>query len=173
MAASAPLIPRLAAEGPVVTDGAWGTQLQARGLSTGEQADFWNLTHPERVEEVARSYAEAGSRIVLTNTFQANRVAARKQPEVDRIAEVNRAGVEISRRGAGERALVFASMGPTGKMLMMGDTSEAEIHEALGQPAEAARHYAAFVEMWRNADPELQPIVDDIKSRIASLVAER
>jgi 5-methyltetrahydrofolate--homocysteine methyltransferase len=53
----------------VVTDGAWGTQLQAQGLPTGGCPDAWNLCHPDRVEAVARAYVEAGSQIVLTNTF--------------------------------------------------------------------------------------------------------
>ena len=65
----------MTAVGPVLVDGAWGTELQARGLMIGESADAWNLDRPERVEEVARDYAAAGSRVILTNTFQANRIA--------------------------------------------------------------------------------------------------
>ena len=64
-----PLIEELMAAAPVLTDGAWGTELQARGLEAGEMGDFWNLSHPERVEEVARAYVEAGSRVILTNTL--------------------------------------------------------------------------------------------------------
>lgn len=130
-------IDRLASEAPVLTDGAWGTQLQARGLAPGEQADFWNLTHPEAVQQVASGYVEAGSRVILTNTFQANRIAAHRHPDVDRIADVNRAGVEISRRAAGDRAMVFASMGPTGKLLMEGRTPAGEIAEAFSEQAAA------------------------------------
>ena len=48
------LLEKLLASGPVLTDGAWGTELQARGLAVGEFPDAWNLTHPERVEEVVR-----------------------------------------------------------------------------------------------------------------------
>ena len=58
MTASA-LIDKLAATGPVLTDGAWGTQLQAHGLPAGEVGDFWNLAHPERVELVARAFVGA------------------------------------------------------------------------------------------------------------------
>ncbi|MGO9895861.1 MAG: homocysteine S-methyltransferase family protein [Bryobacteraceae bacterium] len=60
------------AGGLLITDGAWGTELQARGLDPGVAPDTWNLTHPERVEAVARAYVEAGSQVVLTNTFRAN-----------------------------------------------------------------------------------------------------
>ena len=70
-----PLIQQLVAQGPVLTDGAWGTEFQARGLEAGECPDHWNLTHPDRVEEVARAYVEAGSQVILTNTFRSNRIA--------------------------------------------------------------------------------------------------
>ena len=56
-----PTLEKLLAGGPVVTDGAWGTQLQARGLPVGACPDAWNLSHPDKVEEVARAYVEAGS----------------------------------------------------------------------------------------------------------------
>src|ERR1019366_8437030 len=63
------------AGGPLISDGAWGTQLQARGLDPGAAPDTWNLTHPELVEAVARAYVEAGSQVILTNTFRANAIA--------------------------------------------------------------------------------------------------
>src|SRR5512133_2051843 len=100
---------RLVAAAPVITDGAWGTQLQARGLEIGECPDAWNLLHPEKVEDVARAYVDAGSQVILTNTFRANAVALAGSEWAGRIAEINRAGVEISRRAANGRAAVFAS----------------------------------------------------------------
>lgn len=118
------LIEKLTATGPVLTDGAWGTQLQMRGLPPGKVGDFWNLAYPERVEAVARAYVDAGSQLILTNTFRANRIALERYPERDRVAELNRAGVEISRRAAAGRALVFASIGPSGKLLMRREVSE-------------------------------------------------
>jgi 5-methyltetrahydrofolate--homocysteine methyltransferase len=135
--AAASLIDRLIAEGPVLTDGAWGTELQARGLPPGELGDVWNLSHAERVEEVARAYVDAGSRIILTNTFRANRVALERHREDARGAAINRAGVEISRRAARERALVFASIGPSGKLLMAGDVTEAQLVSAFTEQAQA------------------------------------
>lgn len=134
-----PLIADLLAHGPVVTDGAWGTQLQARGLGLGEFPDAWNLVHPERVEEVARGYVEAGSRILLTNTFGANRIRlAEQDPSIaGRVTEINRCGVEISRRGAGDRAKVFASIGPTGKLLLSGEVMPGEMMVAFAEQAQA------------------------------------
>jgi len=113
--------------GPVLTDGAWGTQLQAMGLDSGECPDAWNLIHAERVEVVARAYVDAGSQVILTNTFGANGLRLGMHGLGDQVAEINRAGVEISRRAAGVRVRVFASIGPTGKLLAMGETSEAEL----------------------------------------------
>ena len=135
--AAGSLIGELTAAGPVLTDGAWGTEMQARGLAAGETPDFWNLSHPDRVEQVARAYVTAGSQVVLTNTFRANRIALARHPDVERIAEVNRAGVEISRRAAGDEARVFASIGPCGKLLMTGEVDEAALRAAFAEQAQA------------------------------------
>lgn len=131
------LVQSLLASGPVLTDGAWGTQLQQRGLAPGECPDAWNLTHPERVEEVARAYAEAGSRVILTNTFGANRLRLAESGLAGSIVEINRRGVEISRRGAVGGARVFASIGPSGKMLMAGDVTVEELQAAFAEQARA------------------------------------
>jgi methionine synthase I (cobalamin-dependent) len=120
------------ADGLLITDGAWGTELQARGLPPGTIPDTWNLTYPEKVEEVARAYAEAGSQIILTNTFRANAVA---MPDAD-LDAINRAGVEISRRAAGQ-ARVFASIGPTGKMLVSGEVSRDQLSAAFAAQAKS------------------------------------
>jgi 5-methyltetrahydrofolate--homocysteine methyltransferase len=115
---------KLMSAGPVVTDGAWGTQLQQRGLPIGACPDAWNLTQPDKVAEVALAYVEAGSQIILTNTFGANRFILARHNLADKVAEVNRAGVDISRRAASGRAAVVASVGPSGVMLMMGQVTE-------------------------------------------------
>ncbi|HEV2487485.1 MAG TPA: homocysteine S-methyltransferase family protein [Terracidiphilus sp.] len=106
--------------GLMISDGAWGTQLQARGLASGTTPDTWNLTHAEQVESVARAYVEAGSQVILTNTFRANAVAMHSSTEAE-LDAINRAGVAISKQAAGKQALVFASIGPTGKILMSGE----------------------------------------------------
>ncbi|MGD0947825.1 MAG: homocysteine S-methyltransferase family protein [Candidatus Binatia bacterium] len=130
------LIDDLVAEAPVLTDGAWGTELQRRGLPAGEIGDLWNLSHPEHVEEVARAYVDAGSRIILTNTFRANRIALERCREESHVEEINRAGVAISRRASAGRAMVFASIGPSGKMLMTSDVDEAQLTAAFSEQSE-------------------------------------
>ena len=132
-----PTLEKLVASGPVVTDGAWGTQLQQQGLPMGACPDAWNLERPEAVEEVARAYVEAGSRVILTNTFGANRFILARHGLAEQAAEINRAGVEISRRAAAGRALVFASLGPSGVMLLMGEMSEEDLQAAFAQQAQA------------------------------------
>jgi len=132
-----PLIQKLAASAPVLTDGAWGTQLQGRRLEPGTCPDTWNLLHPDWVEEIGRAYLEAGSRVILTNTFRGNRVALAHYGIANKAVEINRAGVEISRRAANGRAYVFASMGPVGKLLISGEVTEKEIRAAFEEQANA------------------------------------
>ena len=126
---------QMAAQGPVVTDGAWGTQMQARGLGLGEFPDAWNLTHPDRVGEVARAYVEAGSQIVLTNTFGANRLRLAEAGLTDQVAAINQRGAAISREAAAGRARVAGSIGPTGKLLMLGEVTPEQWSEAFAEQA--------------------------------------
>jgi len=150
-----PTIEKLIARGAVVTDGAWGTQLQERGLAIGEFPDAWNLTHPRIVSEVAHAYVNAGSRVILANTFGANRVRLAENSLADRVVEINQRGVEISKTAAAGNALVFASIGPTGKLLMNGDITPAEMQSAFGEQAAALAQGGAdaFV-VETMADPE-------------------
>ena len=122
---------------PVVTDGAWGTELQKLGLAPGEHPDLWNLSHPDRVEEVAARYVEAGSDVILTNTFRSNRIALGTHAGEADVAALNARGVEISRRAAGGRARVFASVGPSGRMLMAGEVTEEELTAAFTEQCHA------------------------------------
>jgi 5-methyltetrahydrofolate--homocysteine methyltransferase len=123
--------------GHVITDGAWGTEFQKRGLAIGEPADSWNLTRPEDVEAVAEAYVEAGSRVILTNTFRGNPVALSASGLADRAGEINRKGAELSRKVAGAAARVFASAGPTGKVLATGEIDARAVLAAFKLQAEA------------------------------------
>ncbi|MBZ5544155.1 MAG: homocysteine S-methyltransferase family protein [Acidobacteriia bacterium] len=131
-----PLLQDLLSHAPVITDGALGTQLLARGLASGECPDTWNLSRPADVEEVIRSYVDAGSEIVLTNTFRANRIALAGYGLAGKIEDLNLAGVEIARRAAAGRAAVFASVGPSGKMLAAGEVAEADLRQAFSEQAQ-------------------------------------
>ena len=120
-----------------VIDGAWGTELQSLGLPAGAAPELWNVENPSAVEQVARSYVEAGSDIILTNTFGANRVVLAGHGAADRTTELAEAGAAISRTAAGRQAKVFASIGPTGKIIMMGEVARDEICRAFAEAAGA------------------------------------
>jgi methionine synthase I (cobalamin-dependent) len=164
------------APGPVITDGAWGTQLQTLGLGAGECPDAWNLTRPDRVEAVARAYVEAGSQVILTNTFGASRLRLAAHGLGDQAVEINRAGARLSRRAAGSRARVFASMGPSGRMLAMGEITEAELYASFAEQAQALAEEgvdALLLETFADLD-EIRPAIAAAKATglpvVASLV---
>jgi len=129
------MLEQLLAHAPVVTDGAIGTELQARGLESGECPDAWNLTRPQEVEALARAYVEAGSQIILTNTFRSNRISLLSLGMADRLEEINRAAVELARRGSHGRARIFASLGPCGRLLVMGEVAAEEVAHAFAEQA--------------------------------------
>ncbi len=131
------VIAQLVRNGPVLTDGAWGTELQARGLPIGEFPDSWNLHHPDRVSAVAAAYVNAGSQVILTNTFGSNLFRLREAGLAHDLRELNCAGVWISRQAAGGRAAVFASMGPSGKLLLSGEITPHDLRAAFQRQADA------------------------------------
>lgn len=124
---------------PVLLDGAWGTQLQRRGLPVGMSSETWNLSQPDQVAAVAKAYVEAGSDIILTNTFCGNRFMLERHGLADRTEEINRRGAELSVAAARGWARVFGSMGPTGKMVMMGEVDEATVRAVYTEQAHALR----------------------------------
>jgi len=120
-----------------ILDGAWGTELQRRGLPAGAAPELWNRENPGAVEAVARSYVEAGSEIILTNTFGANRYVLARHNAAERTEELAEAGVAISRTAAGKEVKVFASVGPTGSIVMMGEVDQDALIEAYAETASA------------------------------------
>ena len=121
----------------ILSDGAWGTNLQRKGLEIGECPEEWNINHPDLVEEVARDFIEAGSRLIKTNSFGGSRFKLEQYGLGERTTEINRLAGELSRKAAGEDVLVMGSIGPTGKMLITGEVSEDDLYEAFKQQATA------------------------------------
>jgi len=119
----------------LVSDGAWGTFLHQKGLKADECPEAWNTERPEDVYDIARSYVEAGSDIVLTNSFGGSPLKLKGYGLEDLAYELNREAARISKKAAGNRALVMGSIGPTGKMVMMGEVPTEELMEGFRQQA--------------------------------------
>lgn len=129
----------------IISDGALGTMLQAAGLEPGVCPETWNVDYPERIEAIAKAYAEAGSEAVETNTFGANRFKLSHYGLQDRVAEINRKAVEITRRAVGPDRIILGSVGPTGVLLMMGEVTEEELYEGFKEQCVALAEAGADV----------------------------
>src|SRR5574341_785868 len=101
----------------VLADGAMGTMLFEAGLQFGDPPEVWNVAHPDQVRAVHRGYLEAGSKIILTNTFGGNRFRLAMHNLQGQVAHLNRTAAVILRAevdAAGTGALVAGDLGPSG-----------------------------------------------------------
>jgi 5-methyltetrahydrofolate--homocysteine methyltransferase len=123
----------------LISDGAWGTYLQAKGLKAGECPELWNLQHPEVVYHIAKSYIDAGSDMIETNSFGGSSIKLTHYGLADNAYELNKAAAVISKKAAGDQHYVLGSIGPTGKILMTGEITEEELFNSFGVQAAALR----------------------------------
>ncbi len=124
--------------GTTVADGGWSTRLQMRGLPTDVMAETANLTHPELVIELGRAYLDAGARFITTNTFAANRWNLARRRVQASAAELNRRGAELACEAIGDRdALVAGSIGPSGKILAVRETTPEQLAPLFEEQARA------------------------------------
>jgi 5-methyltetrahydrofolate--homocysteine methyltransferase len=114
--------------GVLVADGAMGTQLQGAGLPIGASGERWNVDHPDRVLAIHQAYIDAGSDVILTNTFGATGRILERHGLADRRDDLNRAAARLARRAAGAGRLVLGDLGPTGQLLEpLGPVTRAEL----------------------------------------------
>uniref|UniRef100_A0A7V3YKM9 Hcy-binding domain-containing protein n=1 Tax=Candidatus Caldatribacterium californiense TaxID=1454726 RepID=A0A7V3YKM9_9BACT len=115
----------------LVFDGAMGTRLQQLGLPPGHPPEEWNLSHPEAVLAVHRSYVDSGSDVIQTNTFGGNRFRLGRHGLAERLGEILKSAVTIARQACHSGTLLAASIGPLGEFLEpFGDLKEEDALEA-------------------------------------------
>src|ERR1700678_1559855 len=135
----------------LLADGATGSNLFDRGLTSGDAPELWNSEHPERIAQLQRAFVEAGADIILTNTFGGTRYRLKLHKAGDRVAELNEKAAAIARAEAaraGRTVLVAGSIGPTGEILEpLGALSLEAAREAFAEQAEALKRGGADL-MW-------------------------
>ncbi|MHB9027588.1 MAG: homocysteine S-methyltransferase family protein [Candidatus Latescibacterota bacterium] len=122
----------------LVSDGALGTELAKCGLQPGDCPELMNVDNPDVIRSIARSYVDAGSDIILTNTFGGSPQKLAKYNLENRLEELNERGVRLAVEAAAGRAEVYASIGPTGEFLEpLGTITEVEMIKSFGRQVRA------------------------------------
>ena len=106
------MLEKLKDKGYLVLDGAMGSNLFLLGLISGDSPEAWNLEHPDRVKKVHQAFVQAGSDIILTNTFGGNRHRLKLHQLENQVVEVNRAAAKLARECAVDSVMGAGSMGP-------------------------------------------------------------
>ncbi|MEI6915424.1 MAG: homocysteine S-methyltransferase family protein [Armatimonadota bacterium] len=135
----APLLARVRSGEILISDGAMGTFLQARGLQPGECPESWCISHPDVVTSIAEAYIAAGSDLVETNSFGGTRYKLKSFGLEDKVGEINIAAAKLARAAGGETAYVAASIGPTGHIAEDegGDVQPEDFYSAFKDQAQA------------------------------------
>ena len=145
------MLQTLLAEGrPLLADGATGTNLFEAGLTSGDNPELWNETHPDAIRALHQGFVDAGADIILTNSFGGNRRRLALHGLEGRTRELNRVGgrerARRRRKARGGRVVVAGSLGPTGDLLApLGPLTEDEAVEIFVEQIEGLREGGADV----------------------------
>ena len=152
-------------KGYLLADGATGTNLFAMGLMSGDAPELWNKDEPEKIRALYRSFIDAGSDIVLTNTFGANKYRLKLHNAQDRVVELNALAAQIAKQEADKesrKVIVAGSMGPTGELIEpLGELNIEDCENAFFQQAQALVDAGADV-LWietMSAQDELEAAI--------------
>ena len=159
-------------QGLFLLDGAMGTELIARGIEAGRCNDYLNIESADIVLDVHRSYLQAGSDAVLTNTFGANKYALARHGLAEEAARINEAGGQIARQAAGDKRYVLGDIGPSGDFLQpLGNLKPAELRAAFTEQAKAllAGGIDGFIIETMTALDEVTIAIEAVKSVGAGL----
>jgi 5-methyltetrahydrofolate--homocysteine methyltransferase len=131
------LMEELAAR-PICCDGAMGTLLMARGMTSGACGMAWNIDRPDDVKAIHAAYRAAGSRLITTNSFGGSRFVLEGHGRASDVRTLNLAAAKVARAAAGEDAWVLGDVGPCGDFLEpVGDLTEDEVRDAFREQIEA------------------------------------
>ncbi len=140
MSRNYPFLARLA-QGPILADGAMGTQLYARGVHLSDCFDAANLDQPELVQAIHLDYLRAGAELIETNSFGANAIKLARHNLADQVRRINRQAARIARYArdiAGSSAFIAGSIGPLGQAIApLGEITPAQARDAFLAQAEA------------------------------------
>jgi len=133
------LTERLAQGDILISDGAMGTFLQARGLQPGECPEDWCISRPEVVKEIHEAYLAAGADILETNSFGGTSYKLRPYGLADRVRELNLAAVALAKQVIAGKGYVAAAVGPTGRIVEEegGDAAPNDLYEAFKEQVTA------------------------------------
>ena len=131
----------------LVCDGAMGTQLMARGLSSGESGELWNVERPGDILAIHQAYLQAGCDIVTTNSFGASRLALERHGLQARTRELNLAGAKLARQAiisSGKMAWALGDVGPFGGFLEpVGEMAADHLKDIFREQCQALREGGA------------------------------
>jgi 5-methyltetrahydrofolate--homocysteine methyltransferase len=151
----------------LIADGANGTMLQKLGLPPGVAPERWNLENPDGVRTLHKLYADAGSDMVLTNTFGGTAVRLKRENLQDQVVEINRAAAILAREAVGDNVIVLGDIGPTGELMApLGTLEYEQAVRAFAQQADALAQGGvdAFLIETMSDLEELRAAVEGVKS---------
>ena len=138
------ILDRIALGAPLISDGATGTYLQAHGLEPGGCPEELNASRPDLVSGMALEYFDAGSEMVLTNSFGGSRFMLKKYGYGNRVNELNTLASQNARAAAPSGKYVVGSVGPTGEFLEpLGEVSAEEMRDVFGEQMSALKEGGA------------------------------